>query len=303
MQLSNKFYGNRKLQSLVENQTSYTLNNAALHIFETHAQAEKVILEFDQPVLASMLKGKKIMHLRERQAFDFLPGESLILPSKEVMCIDFPEARSNKPTQCLAIAISEEKIKSVLDKMNDQMPKADGLEWSLMDYNFHFTNDLGIYQILQRLMFLFTEEHPSKDLFVDNMLEELIIRILQTNSRKIYTEKSFGLVNSNRLAYVVEFIRSNLSSNISISELSRKACMSESNFYRVFKNELGVSPIDFINNERIKLAVSLLQDKRRSIKEIYQECGFESRSYFNRVFKSRKKMAPGDYQSRIQLDA
>jgi len=303
MQLSNKFYGNRKLQSLVENQTSYTLNNAALHIFETHAQAEKVILEFDQPVLASMLKGKKIMHLRERQAFDFLPGESLILPSKEVMCIDFPEARSNKPTQCLAMAISEEKIKSVLDKMNDQMPKADGLEWSLMDYNFHFTNDLGIYQILQRLMFLFTEEHPSKDLFVDNMLEELIIRILQTNSRKIYTEKSFGLVTSNRLAYVVEFIRSNLSSNISISELSRKACMSESNFYRVFKNELGVSPIDFINNERIKLAVSLLQDKRRSIKEIYQECGFESRSYFNRVFKSRKKMAPGDYQSRIQLDA
>jgi len=79
--------------------------------------------------------------------------------------------------------------------------------------------------------------------------------------------------------------------------------MSESNFYRVFKNELGVSPIDFINNERIKLAVSLLQDKKRSIKEIYRECGFESRSYFNRVFKSRKNMAPGDYQSRLQFDA
>ena len=301
MELSNKFFRNRKLQSLVENQTSYTLNNAALHIFETHAQAEKVILEFDQPVLASMLKGKKIMHLKDKQAFDFLPGESLILPSREVMCIDFPEARSNKPTQCLAMAISEEKIKRVLCRMNEQMPKPDNL--SLLDYNFHFTNDLGIYQILQRLMFLFTEEHPSKDLFVDNMLEELIIRILQTNSRKIYTEKSIGLATSNRLAYVVTFIRSNLSSNISISDLSRKACMSESNFYRVFKNELGVSPIDFINNERIKLAVSLLQDKKRSIKEIYRECGFESRSYFNRVFKSRKNMAPGDYQSRLQFDA
>lgn len=303
MELSNKFFRNRKLQSLVENQTSYTLNNAALHIFETHAQAEKVILEFDQPVLASMLKGKKIMHLKDKQAFDFLPGESLILPSREVMCIDFPEARSNKPTQCLAMAISEDKIKSVLSRMNEQMPKADNLEWSLLDYNFHFTNDLGIYQILQRLMFLFTEEHPSKDLFVDNMLEELIIRILQTNSKKIYTENSIGLATSNRLAYVVTFIRSNLSSNISISDLSRMACMSESNFYRVFKNELGVSPIDFINNERIKLAVSLLQDKKRSIKEIYRECGFESRSYFNRVFKSRKNMAPGDYQSRLQFDA
>lgn len=59
MVLPESFYKNRKLENLVENQTSYTLNNAALHIFETHQQAERVLLQFDQPVLASMLKGKK----------------------------------------------------------------------------------------------------------------------------------------------------------------------------------------------------------------------------------------------------
>ena len=299
MDLSNNFYEGRKLENLVENQTSYTLNNAALHIFETHEQAERVMLQFDKPVLASMLKGKKIMHLRDQQSFNFLPGESLILPSNELMCIDFPEAELNNPTQCLAMAISEEKISSVLEQMNELMPKIDRQEWSLMDYNFHFTNDVGIYQILQRLLFLFTEDHPSKDLFVDNMLEELIIRILQTNSRKIYTEKSFNLSSDNRLAYIVEYIRKNLHNSLSVKSLSRKACMSESNFYRVFKNELGISPTDFINNERIKLAVSLLQNPNKPIKEIYQECGFESRSYFNRVFKRRKKIAPGDYQSQL----
>ncbi len=299
MNLSKDFYKNRKLENLVENKTSYTLNNAALHIFETHEQAERILLQFDKPVLASMLKGKKIMHLRDQQSFNFLPGESLILPSDELMCIDFPEAQPNNPTQCLAMTIAEDKISKVLEHMNELMPKADAGEWSLMDYNFHFTNDAGIYQILQRLLFLFTENHPSKDLFVDNMLEELIIRILQTNSRKIYSEQSFKLSSTNRLAFIVEYIRSNLHNTLSVKSLSRKACMSESNFYRVFKNELGISPTDFINNERIKLAVSLLQNPDKSIKEIYQECGFESRSYFNRVFKRKKKVAPGDYQSSL----
>ncbi|SDS28854.1 AraC family transcriptional regulator [Christiangramia echinicola] len=303
MNLSKEFYEGRKLENLVENQTSYTLNNASLHIFETHKQAERVLLKFDKPVLASMLKGKKIMHLRDQQSFNFLPGESLILPSDEMMCIDFPEAQFNNPTQCLAMAISEDKISKVLDHMNELMPKVDEGEWSLMDYDFHFTNDIGIYQILQRLLFLFTEDHPSKDLFVDNMLEELIIRILQTNSRKIYTEKSSRLSSGNRLAYIVEYIRKNLHNPLAVKNLSKKACMSESNFYRVFKNELGISPIDFINNERIKLAVSLLQNPNKSIKEVYQECGFESRSYFNRVFKSRKRVAPGDYQSKLNVRA
>lgn len=75
--------------------------------------------------------------------------------------------------------------------------------------------------------------------------------------------------------------------------------MSESHFYRVFKNELGISPVEFINNERIKLAVSLLQDPKRTIKEVFMECGFESRSYFNRVFKRKKNVSPGEYQANV----
>ncbi|MFI8378658.1 AraC family transcriptional regulator N-terminal domain-containing protein [Leeuwenhoekiella sp. NPDC079379] len=297
MQLSESFFKNRKLENLVENQTSYTLNNAAMHVFETHAQAERVLLQFDKPVLASMLRGKKIMHLRNHNSFDFLPSESLILPADELMCIDFPEAQDHNPTRCLAMAIAEDKIKKVVNLMNENLTKDDGSEWSLMDYNFHFTNDTGIYQILQRLLFLFTENHPSKDFFVDNMLQELIVRILQTNNRKIYTDKALKLNSNSRLAFIIQYIRDHINESLSVELLSKQACMSESNFYKVFKNELGISPIDYINTERIKLAVSLLQNPDRKIKNIYQECGFESRSYFNRVFKRMKNMSPGVFQT------
>ncbi len=288
------------METLVENQTSYTMNNAAMHVFETHQQAEKVLLKFDQPVLASMIQGKKIMHLRDYESFDFLPGESLVLPANEKMSIDFPEAMAKNPTRCLAMAISEDKINKILQFMNENMPKDTKEEWGLMDYNFHFVNDRGIFQILQRLLFLFSEDHPSKDFFVDNMLRELVIRILQTNERKIYSNATLSLQKDSRLTEVIRYIRENLHTSLHVDHLSKLACMSPSHFYRTFKTQLGISPVEFINNERIKLAVGLLQDPKRSIKDVYLDCGFESRSYFNRVFKSHQNLAPGEYQSKIK---
>ncbi|UOB15917.1 AraC family transcriptional regulator [Abyssalbus ytuae] len=294
MQLSENFFKNRKINSLVENKTSYVVDNAAMHIFETHEQAERVLLKFDNPVLASMLEGKKVMHLKNENPFDFFPGESIILPSNELMCIDFPEADLNNPTRCLAMCIAEEKIKEILNVMNETMPKDDRSEWTLIDYNFHFNNDKGIYYIIQRLIYLFTENHPSKEIFVNNMIKELIIRILQTNRRKLYEDKHVS--TDSRLYYITKYIQNNIHQNLTVEELSKKACMSESSLYRSFKNELGLTPVEFINNERIKLAAKLLQDPKRKVKEVFTECGFESRSYFNRVFRKVKKVSPTQYQ-------
>ena len=132
------------------------------------------------------------------------------------------------------------------------------------------------------------------------MLKELIIRIMQAESKKIYTDQALHMNTSNRLAYVVNYIRKNLQQNLNVQDLSQKAYMSESNFHKVFKNELGISPVEFINNERIKLASSLLQDPNIKIKEVYMECGFESRSYFNRLFKRKKNISPKEFKDSVQ---
>lgn len=286
---------NRSLTTLVENQTSYRLNRAELHLFETHQRAERVPLRFGAPILASMLEGKKVMHLEGMQAFDFIPGESVVLPADELMQIDFPEARLDNPTRCLAMAIAPEKIQETVDFLNETRSKTDG-QWHLGSYNFHFVHDEAIRQILKRLFFLFTEDHPSKDIFADFMLRELIIRILQTDTRTHYLEKAAELSSGNRLAFTIDFIRKNISENLTVKQLSEKACMSESNFHRVFKNELALTPIEFINRERIGLAAKLLQNPRTKISEVCRRCGFKSQSYFTRVFKQKMQLSPKAYQ-------
>ena len=121
MSLLNKHRSHRKITTLVENRTTYNADYAELNIYETHAYAEKVSLTFDFPIIASMLTGKKIMHLDGFDAFDFYPGESVVMPTNKEMVIDFPLATKNNPTQCLALGIDAFKIDEVVEKFNQQV--------------------------------------------------------------------------------------------------------------------------------------------------------------------------------------
>ena len=294
------YYSEKRLETLVENRTVYTLRHSELNIYETYKQAEKVELQFNDPILASMLRGKKVMHLRGNAGFDFYPGESIILPSKEVMHIDFPEATEQNPTQCLALRMSKDKINSVVEQLNEVQPRVDdGKEWRFTDANFHFMNDIAVNQIMERMIFLFTENHPSKDLFADFMLKELIIRLMQTEARHLMTnDKAFQYQNSFKFAFIIQYIREHLHEPLTIEQLSQKACMSQPNFFRCFKNEFGISAIDFINAERIKKSLNLLKDSNRSITQVYMACGFNNSSYFNKVFKRLTNSTPMEYRQR-----
>ena len=289
------------LQTLVENRTTYSLESFELNLFETHEAASNVRLQFDQPVLASMIRGRKVMHLREEPGFAFLPGESVLLPARERMLIDFPEASAQRPTKCLALAIDEGEVAAVLQLMNERGPRSDGEEWSARDYNFHFAQQPAVTQLLQRLVFLCAEDHPSKDLFVRMHLRELLIRILQSDSRHRYLATDTSTASRSPLDAVVTYVRNHLDEKLTVADLSRVACMSESGFYRAFRNELDCSPVEFINGERLKLAASLLLDPGMTIREIALRCGFNSVSYFTRLFGEYYGTSPGCYQEEAKL--
>lgn len=292
-------YSEKRLGTLVENRTTYTLSHAELNIFETYEQASKVELQFNEPILASMLRGKKVMHLRGENSFDFYPNESVVLPANELMRIDFPEATHDNPTQCLALRISPDKINTIVENLNETQPRVESHSaWQFTDYNFHFTNDTAVNQIIGRMIFLFVENHPSKDLFADFMLKELIIRLMQTEARHLLIDNAAQFQDTCRLAYIAKYIQDNLHDPLSIECLSRKACMSQSHFFRCFKQEFGISPIDFINFERIKKAMVFLKDPRKTINQICLECGFNNVSYFNKLFKRHAKLTPSEYRQK-----
>ena len=217
----------KSLKTLVENRTIFSLNHCELNIFETYQESELVPLKFNDLVVTSMLRGKKVMHLFEDPSFDYLPGETVIVPQNTEMKIDFPEASKDNPTQCIALAIDNKIITDTLDFLNEKYPKEG---------------------------------------------------------------------KNNPMVPVLEYIRANIRESINLRELSDKACMSPTSFYRYFKRELGMSPIEFILSEKIKQAKQLLKDPNVQINEVSYASGFEDSNYFIRIFKKYEGVTPKQYQ-------
>lgn len=286
----------KSLKTLVENRTVYSLNNCELNLFETYQESQLVPLKFNDLVVTSMLRGKKVMHLFDEPGFDYLPGETVVIPSNVEMKIDFPEASKNNPTQCLALAIEQSKIKDTLSFLNERYPK-EGVDnyWQLNYQNYFFYNNVDLAATINKLIKECMSTSITKDALADLTLQELLIRIIQTQTVKSIDDGLFSNPN-NPISEVIEFIRLNLKENINLKSLSDKACMSTTSFYRFFKRELGMSPIEFVLNEKIKYAKKLLKNPSIQINEVCYLSGFEDANYFIRLFKKHEGITPKQYQ-------
>lgn len=293
----------RSLFTLVENRSVYSMDTCELNVFETHQQAKDVNLKFDDWVLTSMLRGKKVMRLADKPAFDYLPGESVIVPPSELMRIDFPEAGRETPTQCLALAISAEQIQSTIQLLNENYSKVgEGEEWQIETEHLHLANNLELADIINRLIKISLNDHSrEKDILVNLALRELLVRLMQTQARAFFEQNYRRLASSNRFAYIIEYIKENITSKIDAEKLSEKACMSRANFFRKFKEEFGYTPADYILKERIRLAKEYLSNPLNSVTQACYMAGFQNLNYFIRAFKKEVGTTPKAFQLRLQL--
>jgi AraC family transcriptional regulator len=286
------------LFTLVENKTSFTFDTCEMNVFETHQQALNVNLVFNDFVLTSMLQGKKVMKLEGKPRFDYLPGESVIIAPGENMQIDFPEAKSGRPTQCIALEISRDLIKSTMDLLNEYHPKViENESWEIDSKTFHLINNMQLADTINRMIRISQyEEGKSKDVIIDLTLKEMLVRLMQTQAREIFEKDYLTLSAKNPLANSIYYIKSNLDKKLEIDQIAKRACMSRASFFKKFKEEFGITPSQFILNERLKRARNLLINTKYSISQACFYSGFENLSHFITAFKKQYGNSPGQYR-------
>lgn len=281
----------------VEHRTSHAADHAVLNVFETRRATNDFDLQFDTPTLISMIAGKKRMHLRNDHSFDFLPGESLIMAPSELMYIDFPEATQENPTQCLALEINDGFIADTVQWLNEFSPKVDEGEWTWTQDYFRLFNSNTVQDCLNRLIHVLVNNQYGRQLHAANTTSELIAALLQTHARHLLLTDTNALSARNRLAFVIRYIRKNLTRQHTIEELAQKACLSRAQFFRAFKNEVGETPVQFILRERIEMARRMLRFRKATITDVCYQCGFSSVNYFSRIFRKQVGMSPSQWQS------
>ena len=283
-----------KLESLVEHRRVFNLDHCELNIFETYRQCSDVYLSYNGLVITSMLRGKKVMYLYQQPGFDFLPGETVILPQGVSMKVDFPEADDKNPVQCATLALDWNKVNSTLDFLNENYPKTDDkFEWKLNFSQYHFYNNRELADSINSLISISMDDGPGKDALADLTLKSLLVRVIQTqNLHSIESNVNAG----GRLITVVQYIREHLTEKIGIEVLCRKACMSKSSFFRLFKETFGLSPVEYIIRQRIQMAKTLLADRTVNITAACYRSGFNNLNYFARLFKRVEGVTPKEFQ-------
>lgn len=94
----------------------------------------------------------------------------------------------------------------------------------------------------------------------------------------------------------LEYIHEHLKDNLKVETLCREINISRGWLYRKFMENVGQSPIEYINNQRMLQSCYALTNTCLSIEEIASRCGFSDAMYFSRVFRKSFGMPPTQFR-------
>jgi AraC-like DNA-binding protein len=103
-----------------------------------------------------------------------------------------------------------------------------------------------------------------------------------------------------RIAESISHIQRNFAQPITLDELVDISGMSRRNFIRTFEGTMGLPPIKYLIQLRIREASRLLRSTDRSISDIAFDVGFSDSNYFSRQFRNALGLSPREYRKQLQ---
>ncbi|MCX8472500.1 MAG: AraC family transcriptional regulator [Sediminibacterium sp.] len=132
-----------------------------------------------------------------------------------------------------------------------------------------------------------------------SLLLQLLELLMNKKSTSIASAK-YKLLKGNedqlRINKVFQYVQKEFKEGVSLNQAAGIIHLSESAFCKFFKKASGKTFSDYTNEIRIAYSCQLLLETDKPINEIAYECGFESLTYFNRIFLRKKKMKPRIYR-------
>lgn len=161
------------------------------------------------------------------------------------------------------------------------------------DLQFALCSD--ILKTLNTFAFEYSKQMPNSDL----TLEAQVTVITHWIIRSILGENlDLRMISSNyAVARAQHYMEQHFDKNITVEDLAGLNHMSSSSFNRIFKNELGVTPIKYLIEIRIEKAKKLLRRNDIPIIEIASRCGFGSSAHFASNFKRLAGVTPSEYRN------
>ncbi len=131
---------------------------------------------------------------------------------------------------------------------------------------------------------------------VDYAVTELLIELTDQYNKQLLHSTINPNENSYKFAQILEWIRVNIYQNLSVQEIADTFSFNADHLTRLFKKNIGMSTIKYINTLKLNKAKELLSTTSKSIKEISYELNFKDEKYFMKLFKSYEGITPSKFR-------
>lgn len=149
-------------------------------------------------------------------------------------------------------------------------------------------------------------EDSSYDNAFSFMSQENNTSLLKDFVQKLLTEYS-QIISSSKtqeenplITKVCNYLDQHLQEDISLEQMANIINVSPFYLSKLFKEEKGITFINFISDKRLEKARDLLEHSDLSIKEITSEIGYNDQNYFSRIFKNKYGLSPKEYRKSNQ---
>jgi AraC-like DNA-binding protein len=221
-----------------------------------------------------------------------LEDKKLELNPKTLFCLSpyiaHHEIQNYFPPKYCAVFIEKDFFEASFSNYQDKIKKFDGDIIVLQSLDLEFQ----IEKFLQES----NSEYKNKKDLLELLAELLTHEIIRTIISK--PKLSVQLTQNQRINEVVKYINAYFETNLTLLELAQKVNLSKSHLSKLFGKEMGVSVMEYLKNVRLTNAKKMLLSQSLSVTQVAQQCGFNSPSYFTKLFKEKYNQTPKELLKR-----
>ncbi|MCI8773977.1 MAG: helix-turn-helix transcriptional regulator [Lachnospiraceae bacterium] len=164
-----------------------------------------------------------------------------------------------------------------------------------------FPDNAAEEKILKRILeaFHLPDDGLGYEIKLRNALSEIWLMLFEL-FYPIQKKKGKHYRSNDKIKLMMIYIHEHYPEKISIPELAAAAYLSERECFRVFRNCLHMTPVEYIKAYRLQTACQMLARGQEPVTTISHACGLGSSSYFGKVFREYAHCTPSEYRKKWQ---
>ncbi len=155
---------------------------------------------------------------------------------------------------------------------------------------------LRMMTLIEDIIGYFKDESFGYEIMSRSALSELWLILLRETEEMRKNAKSIDPTDSRRMKQMMNYVHEHFRDKIYLEEISASAGISPRECSRCFKRQIGLTPMDYLNQYRVRMAADELKMTAKPVSVIGEECGFSSDSYFGKMFRQYLNCTPREYR-------